>query len=112
MPSAAACRSSRSSSQRSSSFFRSSADCGCCGDGQEAEFSAGGEAHIQGPDPTAWSDRDWAEYLYYRSNPKGLHRERWFHALGCRRWFNVARDTVTHEIRTAYKMGEMPPEGL
>ena len=63
------------------------------------------------PHIAAASDRDWAEYLYYRSNPKGPHRERWFHTLGCRRWFNVARDTVTHEIRAVYKMGEMPPEG-
>jgi len=24
--------------------------------------------------------------------------ERWVHTAGCRRWFNVVRDTVTHEI--------------
>ena len=27
------------------------------------------------------------------------------HAHGCRRWFNVARDTVTHEILAVYKIG-------
>ena len=84
--------------------------CPFCGARHEVEFSSGGEAHIQRPDAAA-SDRDWAEYLYYRSNEKGLHRERWFHALGCRRWFNVTRDTVTHKIRAVYKMGENPPEG-
>ena len=41
-----------------------------------------------------------------------MHRERWVHSLGCRRWFNVARDTVTHEIRAVYRMGEQPPEGV
>ena len=86
--------------------------CPYCGERHEAEFSPGGEAHILRADPATSSDRDWAEYLYYRSNPKGLHRERWFHAFGCRRWFNVARDTMTHEIRAVYKMGEPPPEGM
>ena len=28
---------------------------------------------------------------------KGPQRERWYHAYGCRRWFNVARDSVTHD---------------
>ena len=44
-----------------------------------------------------------------RANPKGRFRERWMHAHGCRRWFNLERDTVTHAIMTAYKMGEPPP---
>jgi len=24
--------------------------------------------------------------------------ERWVHSAGCRRWFNLVRDTVTHEM--------------
>jgi heterotetrameric sarcosine oxidase delta subunit len=24
--------------------------------------------------------------------------ERWVHTAGCRRWFTLVRDTVTHEI--------------
>jgi len=85
--------------------------CPFCGERYEAEFSPGGEAYLQRPDPAAASDRDWAEYLYYRSNPKGLHRERWFHGRRRRRLFNVARDTVAHDIRAVCKMGEAPPEG-
>ncbi|PDH58924.1 MAG: sarcosine oxidase subunit delta, partial [SAR116 cluster bacterium MED-G06] len=27
-------------------------------------------------------------------NPKGLFLERWRHTAGCRRWFNMARDTA------------------
>jgi heterotetrameric sarcosine oxidase delta subunit len=44
-----------------------------------------------------------------RKNPKGTQYERWNHARGCRRWFNVARDTVTHRILKVYKMGEPQP---
>ena len=32
------------------------------------------------------------------------------HAKGCRRYFNVARDTVTHEIYQVYEMGQPAPE--
>ncbi len=86
-------------------------DCPYCGPRAEIEFRCGGESHIQRPGPhTDVSDAEWADYLFYRENPKGEHRERWFHTAGCRRWFNVARDTVTHHIRVTYKMGEACPE--
>jgi sarcosine oxidase subunit delta len=41
-----------------------------------------------------------------RNNPKGFVRERWLHALGCRQWFIVIRNTATHEIRMTAKFGE------
>ena len=85
-------------------------DCPHCGPRAEIEFRCGGESHIQRPGPhTEVLDAEWADYLFYRDNPKGEHRERWFHAAGCRRWFNVARDTVTHHIRAAYAMTEACP---
>jgi len=31
---------------------------------------------------------------------------------GCRRWFNVRRDTATDEISAVYKMGEKPPAAV
>jgi len=31
------------------------------------------------------------------------------HSAGCRRWFNVVRNTATYEIRTSYRIGEEPP---
>lgn len=84
--------------------------CPWCGPRPDSEFSAGGEAHIERPAaPELLNDEVWAEYLFFRNNVKGLHFERWMHAHGCRRWFNVARDTVTHEIVAAYRMGEAPP---
>jgi sarcosine oxidase subunit delta len=85
--------------------------CPHCGPRAEIEFLCGGESHIQRPGPhMAVSDRDWADYLYFRDNPKGLLLERWLHQAGCRRWFNVARDTVTHEIKAVYAMTDPKPE--
>ena len=74
----------------------------------ETEFRFGGESHIARPD-AAVSDAEWADYLFNRSNPKGVHCERWLHSYGCEQWFNVARDTVTHEIHECYAMGESAP---
>jgi len=84
-------------------------DCPWCGKRDETEFSYGGEAHIARPTETdEITDEAWADYVFLRSNPKGVHRERWFHVHGCRRWFNLARHTVSHEILAVYKMGERP----
>ena len=85
--------------------------CPWCGPRDDAEFAYGTEAHIARPaDPAATSDDEWAEYLYLRRNPKGPFAERWMHAHGCRRWFNVVRDTNTHEVLAVYKPGEPMPE--
>ena len=85
-------------------------DCPWCGPRDECEFSYGGEAHIKRPeDPDKLSDAEWADYLFMRKNPSGRHREQWSHSSGCRRWFNVERDTVTYKIITAYKVGDTPP---
>ena len=86
--------------------------CPWCGARDESEFTCGGEAHIRRPaDPDALDDAHWADYLFMRANPKGSHRERWCHSHGCGRWFNVERNTATHEIVSVYRMGEPPPGG-
>lgn len=77
--------------------------CPWCGPRPETEYGYGGEAHITRPDqPAAIDDAAWADYLFMRRNPKGVHAERWIHAHGCRRWFNVLRHTVSHEIVAVY----------
>ena len=84
--------------------------CPWCGPRNEVEFRYGGEAHIARPaNPDALDDRAWTEYLFMRSNAKGVFAERWVHSAGCRRWFNLLRDTVSHRILIAYRIGEMPP---
>ena len=75
----------------------------------EEEFTYAGEAHVARPaDPLQMSDRAWGEYLFFHRNPKGLHHEQWYHAAGCRRYFNVTRHTVSYAITQSYRMGEQP----
>ena len=77
----------------------------------ETEFRYAGEAHITRPtDPSLVSDADWAEFLYMRTNPKGLHAERWRHMHGCARFFNAVRDTVSDTIVVTYKAGQPRPK--
>ena len=82
-----------------------------CGPRPEPEFHYGGEAHIARPENSQdLSDEAWADYLFMRKNTKGVLRERWMHAAGCRRWFNAVRDTVTYEFHAVYKVGDPPPQ--
>jgi sarcosine oxidase subunit delta len=84
--------------------------CPHCGPRAEIEFRWGGEAHAARPEPAAdASDAVWAEYLYFRKNLKGVDAERWLHAHGCRQWFNLLRDTATHQVICAYAIDEAPP---
>jgi len=84
--------------------------CPWCGERDVGEFRYGGEAHVVRPDPGSADDAAWADYLFMRANPKGEHRERWWHAHGCRRWFNLVRDTVSDRVLATYRMGEAPPD--
>ena len=81
----------------------------CAEHREEEEFHCAGEAHIARPlDPEGCSDEQWGNYLYFRHNPRGLHHELWVHSVGCRKFFNVTRDTVTYEIKESYRIGELP----
>ncbi len=76
---------------------------------EEEEFSYSGEAHIQRPlEPESLSAEQWGDYLFFRKNPRGLHHEMWYHAAGCRRYFNVSRHTVSYEILETYPIGAEP----
>jgi sarcosine oxidase subunit delta len=75
--------------------------CPWCGEREETEFHYGGQALVAYPaDPSELSDEEWAQYLFFRDNPKGDFAERWVHTAGCRRWFNVVRNTVTSEFKS------------
>ena len=85
-------------------------NCPFCGEREQVEFTCGGEAHIIRPkNPSDLSDDEWADYLFMRKNIKGIQFERWNHINGCRRWFNVVRNTATDEIIKVYNIGENPP---
>lgn len=86
-------------------------ECPWCGKRDLSEFSYGGEAHITRPaDSENMSDEEWAGFVFMRTNPKGLFAERWNHASGCRRWFNMLRNTATDDILGVYRIGEKPPK--
>jgi sarcosine oxidase, subunit delta len=85
--------------------------CPFCGERSEIEFRHGGEAHIRRPlAPASLSDAEWADYLYNRANPKGLHIERWRHVHGCGRFFNAVRDTVSDFFVMTYKLDDQRPD--
>ncbi len=75
--------------------------CPYCGLRDEPEFTFGGPAHLARPGLDV-DDATWTAYLYHRENPVGVNFERWLHAYGCGRWFNVARNTLTHAIVSVF----------
>ncbi|MPV86041.1 sarcosine oxidase subunit delta [Ostreibacterium oceani] len=83
-------------------------NCPYCGVRDEIEFSYAGEAHIVRPvDGENMTDAEWADYLFNRKNPRGVHLEQWCHTAGCRQFFNAARDTVSNQFIQTYKIGEV-----
>ena len=84
-------------------------ECPWCGYRDDAEFHYGGEGHISRPDASKdLTDEKFAEYLFLKTNTKGLLLERWCHRSGCRRWFNVLRNTITNEILEVYPITDTP----
>ena len=87
-------------------------DCPECGPRDEIEFHYGGEAHVAYPEnPEALTDEEWAQFLFYRNNPRGVFAERWQHSAGCRKWFNAVRNTHTYEITHVYRLDQARPDG-
>ena len=87
--------------------------CPYCGLRNETEFSCGGESHIVRPNNNNnLSNKEWAEFLFSRHNPKGVFLERWVHSSGCRKWFNIVRNTLTNEIYEVYEMGNKPKSSV
>jgi sarcosine oxidase, subunit delta len=85
--------------------------CPYCGSRPEIEFAYGGEAHIARPqDPALLNDDQWVEFLFLRSNAKGVHCERWRHIHGCARFFNAIRDTLSDQFLMTYEIGQARPD--
>ena len=87
-------------------------DCPFCGPRAETEFRCGGEGpHQPAPPirpPSTTSPA--GDFLYMRSNTKGVLAERWNHVHGCGRWFNALRDTVSDRFLASYRSGEPRPD--
>ena len=71
--------------------------CPWCGDRDESEFTYGGDATGAWP-ALSEGQESWFPAVYLRDNPRGAHLELWHHWAGCRRWFHLRRDTLTHDI--------------
>jgi len=85
--------------------------CPYCGKRPELEFTYGGQAHLARPiKPAELDDQAWTDFLYMRTNIKGIYAERWRHARGCGRFFNALRDTTTDHFLSFYKTGEPMPD--
>jgi len=85
--------------------------CPYCGERDESEFTYGGEAHRHPPkNPTSVTEEEWVEYLFYRTNVKGEYHELWYHSSGCRKWFNVIRNTISYKISESYMINAEPKE--
>ena len=75
--------------------------CPYCGPRLSGEFVYRGDAGLmERPDPQA-PEAVWTDYVFMRDNPAGLHRELWYHAVGCGAWLIVERDTRSHDILRA-----------
>ena len=73
--------------------------CPYCGELRtEEELRYGGEPAPRAARPQDVADEVWTDYLFMRSNPKGLLVEQWCCLSGCGQWFAVWRESVTHEI--------------
>jgi sarcosine oxidase subunit delta len=84
--------------------------CPHCGPRPHGEFTYGGDATPKRPaDPLGAGDAAWFGYLYLRDNPMGPHCEHWHHTLGCERWIEVERDTLSHAIAGARPAGGSKP---
>lgn len=85
-------------------------DCPFCGPRVETEFHFGGDAGRVRPEGhQSVSDATWADYLYFRHNPKGASREIWTH-LACQEVFIMERDTVNHKVARTYALQQESAE--
>lgn len=70
--------------------------CPHCGVRAVEEFVYG---EIPSP-PAHLADADARDVdrAFMHTNTEGVVTERWFHAMGCRRWLTITRDTRNNEI--------------
>jgi sarcosine oxidase subunit delta len=84
--------------------------CPYCGSVRdEDEFTFGGPyARTRPAASQQLDDAQWADYLFTRANARGASLERWRHTYGCRRWFGIERDTVTHDLARVFTFHMLP----
>ena len=82
-------------------------ECPWCGPREEAEFHYGGQAHVPYPaDPAALSDQEWAQYIFFRDNPKGRSPNGGATATAAAAGSTPLRDTATYRFEAVYRPDE------
>lgn len=71
--------------------------CPHCGERPVEEFTALGAADVRRPEGST-DMQEWIDYVYFRENAFGTHRELFYHGGGCRQWLVVERDTRSHAV--------------
>lgn len=73
--------------------------CPHCGERDVREFLYLGDASVRRPDHSGDdATAAFVDYVYFRDNPAGPHKEYWYHAGGCQCWIVVTRDTEKHDV--------------
>lgn len=66
--------------------------CPWCGPRNATEFHHHGPSSSR-PQVSTATPEQWRRYLYVHENPFGEVTETWYHGSGCRRFFQLVRDT-------------------
>src|SRR3546814_1378302 len=77
--------------------------CPHCGPRDVGEFTYGGDATKERPDPGSAIAADWCDYVFYRDNPRGRHIEHWHHGQGCRLWLKRSEEH-TSELQSLMRI--------
>ncbi|WP_144110237.1 sarcosine oxidase subunit delta [Paraburkholderia sp. BCC1886] len=87
--------------------------CPYCGSTRdEEEFTFGGPyQRVRPANVDQMSDEAWSTYLFRRENVRGPSLERWRHTFGCRQWFGIERDTVSHALLKVFRFTDVPRGG-
>ena len=86
--------------------------CPWCGGRAETEFEY---LHDQSVLERQWGSEAHGQFLervYLRDHHVGVHTEIWQHVHGCRGWFKLERDNLTHEIHASEALGSSRPGGM
>lgn len=79
--------------------------CPTCGERDVGEFTYGGDATLSRPAMDETDTAVWNRFVYDRENPRGPHLEFWQHTGGCRGWFKLKRNILTHEVGASELLG-------
>lgn len=71
--------------------------CPHCGARAAEEF-----AFVAAAEAAVWPQT--IDILTRRDNPRGVSREIWRHAGGCRAFMRVERDTLTHDVHDVHAL--------